>query len=512
MSRRLLRATAGVSLMTVLSRVLGLVREIIFATHFGATAGMDAFLVAFKIPNFMRRLFAEGAFSQAFVPIFSQQYSQHDQSQLKQTVQYVAGTLALILFVIAVLGILSSALWIALFAPGFAHDPAKFNLAQFMLRLTFPYIFFISLTALAGGVLNTFSRFLVPAFTPVLLNIAIIAMVWYLAPHLAHPVVAAAWGVLLAGIIQFLFQLPFLYRIGMLVWPKWGWHQPVVRRLVKLMVPVLFGASVAQISLLLDTIFASFLPTGSVSWLYYSDRLMQFPLGIFGVALSTVVLPVLSKHHGRQDQEGYNRSLDWALKLVMLFGVPAASGLAILSGPLIAALFGYHQFNHFDVLMSQRSLIAFSFGLLFFIAVKVLVSAFYARQNMRTPVKIAAVAMLTNLIFNGLLIGPLAHVGLALATSISAIVNVTLLVWFLFRLKIYRPCQGWSRILIATVLATLVMGAALFWLSPLVTTWLQWHLLTRLWHLLALIALAVCLYLIVLALCGIRKRHLVFDE
>ena len=509
MSRRLLKSTVGVGAMTVLSRLLGLVREVVFATVFGATAGMDAFLVAFKIPNFMRRLFAEGAFAQAFVPIFAAQYTDDNPQQLRQTVQYVAGTLALILFVVAVIGMLTSAVWITVFAPGFVHDPAKFSLAQHMLRITFPYLFFISLTALAGGVLNTFSRFLVPAFTPVLLNVSIIALVWWVAPHLQHPVVAAAWGVLLAGVVQLLFQLPFLYRIGMLVWPKWGWHQPVVKRLIKLMVPVLFGASVAQISLLLDTIFASFLPTGSVSWLYYSDRLMQFPLGVFGVALSTVVLPVLAKRHSLKDQAAYNQSLDWALRLVVLLGVPAAVGLAVLSGPLVATLFGYHRFNAFDVTMSQHSLVAFAAGLLFFIAIKVLVSAFYARHNMKTPVKIAVVAMFTNLVFNAILTVPLAHVGLALATSIAACINVVLLVWALLRSKIYQPTCAWWRIGFAVILSTVLMGLMLFYCSPSLTHWLAWSAFTRVLHLVGLIVGAVLIYCAVLICAGLRRRHLV---
>jgi len=505
----LFKSTFIVSGMTFLSRILGLIREMIFATHFGANAGMDAFLVAFKIPNFMRRLFAEGAFAQAFVPIFAECKTTQDHATLKQNLGYVAGTLALIVFVVAMIGMVTSAIWISVFAPGFIDDPYKFHLAQSMLRITFPYIFFIALTALAGSILNCYSRFAVPAFTPVLLNVCIIGSVFWIAPHLTHPIVGAAMGVCLGGVVQLLFQLPFLYRISMLVLPKWGWHQPIVKKVITLMVPALFGASVAQISLLLDTIFASFLPTGSVSWLYYSDRLMQFPLGVFGVALSTVALPSLARHVAQKNEAHYRHALAWALRLVLLLGVPAAVGLGVLSGPLIATLFGYHQFNATDVVMSQRSLIAFSGGLLFFIAVKVLVSAFYSRQNMKTPVRIAVICMISNLILNAILIWPLAHVGLALATSLSALLNVSLLLHGLHRRQIFRFHHAWWLPLLATILSVLIMAGMLYWLSPDLTTWLQWHWLARVWHLFLYILLAGIVYFACLMLCGIRKRHFV---
>lgn len=507
MSSKLFKSTIVVGFMTLLSRILGLLREMVFATQFGATGSMDAFLVAFKIPNFMRRLFAEGAFAQAFVPVFAAQSESGDREQMRQTVRFISGTLAVIVLLVALVGMATSMVWVSLFAPGFVDEPQKFDLAQQMLRITFPYIFFVSLTALAGGVLNSLHKFAVPAVTPVLLNLAIIGSVLGLSSGFQDPVVAAAYGVLMGGIIQLLWQLPFLYRVGMLVKPVWGWSQPVVRRVIKLMVPVIFGASVAQISLLFDTIFASFLKTGSVSWLYYSDRLVQFPLGVFGVALSTVVLPTLSKQHV-SDQRAYNRSLDWALRLVIVLGIPAAVGIAVLSGPMVATFFGYDAFSTHDVIMSRNSLVAFAVGLVFFIAVKVLVSAFYARQQMKTPVKIAAVSMLCNLLFNAILIWPLAHVGLALATSLGALVNVSLLYWQLRKQHIYQPESAWGRTWVATSIACLGMVSLLYWLSPNIQIWATWTAGQRIWHLLLLILSAKVVYVLLLYLCGIRKQNL----
>ncbi len=508
-TKRLLRSTLLVSSLTFISRVLGLLREVVFANVFGASAGMDAFLVAFKIPNFLRRLFAEGAFSQAFVPVLSQEKEHGNRQHLKELIAHVAGTLALIVFVVALIGMLASSLFIWIFAPGFSDEPAKFELASHLLRITFPYIVFISLTALAGGVLNCFSRFSVPALTPVLLNVSLILASLFLAPYFhQQPVVAVAWGVLIAGAMQFLLQLPFLCRLGVLSWPRWGWRHPGVRRLLKLMIPALFGASVVQLSLLLDTIFASFLKTGSVSWLYYSDRLMQFPLGVFGVALSTVVLPHLSTQYTKQDNDSFNKALDWAQRMVVIIGLPASAGLMLLSGPLLATLFQHGQFNRDDVLMSQQSLIAFSLGIIFFIWVKVLVSAFYSRQKMKAPVKIATIAMISNLLLNAMLIGPLAHTGLALATSLSAMINGGLLFLVLYRTGVYQPQRGWWLWWLRVAIATGTMSLIIWLLQAPINTWFQWSTATRVWHLLLLVVLGKAVYCIVLYALGIRRKHL----
>jgi putative peptidoglycan lipid II flippase len=322
-------------------------------------------------------------------------------------------------------------------------------------------------------------------------------------------VVAAAWGVSVAGLVQLLFMLPYLRKIGLLVKPKWGWHHPGVQKIIKLMIPALFGASIAQISLLLDTIFASFLKTGSVSWLYYSDRVMQFPLGILGVALSTVVLPHLSRQHAVQDFNEYNRSLDWALRLVVILAMPSALALALLAGPILVTLFQYGRFNMYDVQMTEYSLWAFSFGLLFFIAVKIAVAAYYARQDMRTPVKIGIIAVAVNMVLNAILIWPLAHAGLALATGIGSMVNTSLLIWGLYKQKIYQPRAGWLKVWSASIVANIVMGAVLYLLSGNLMAWHDWHPLMRAIHLLGLIVVGSVSYFVILFACGIRKRDFV---
>ena len=506
MSRKLLKSTVVFAGMTFVSRVLGLVREMVFASFFGATAGMDAFLVAFKIPNFLRRLFAEGAFAQSFVPVLSETKAKHDEATLRELVQRTAGTLAVIVFIIAMIGMLTSAVWIAIFAPGFLHDPAKFELSTRLLRITFPYLFFISLTALSGAVLNTYGKFAVPAFTPVLLNVTLILFTILLSHHFEYPVEAVAWGVLVAGIVQFLFQLPFLWKLRLLTWPKWGWHFPLVRKVLKLMVPILFGASVTQIGLLIDTVFASFLKTGSVSWLYYSDRLMQFPLGVFGVALSTVILPHLSRHHAMKNDREYKHALDWALKMVVLFAIPAALGLLLLSGPLLSTLFEYGKFNYFDVRMAQQSLAMFALGLPFFITVKVLVTAFYSRQNMKTPVKIAVIALLVNIIGNATLIWPMAHAGIALSTSIASLVNVGLLFFILSKQKIFQAQPGWGRIWCTLIIGCTVMAALIFIFNVPLNRWNQWHGLIRAGHLAILVGVGIVSYLTVFFI--LARKHI----
>lgn len=507
MSKKLLKSTAVVGSMTFLSRILGLVREIVFATTFGATAYMDAFLVAFKIPNFMRRLFAEGAFSQAFVPVLSEVKTKEDHAAVKDLIAHVAGLLGLVVFVISLLGMVIAGLVVAIFAPGFWHDPAKFNLAESLLRVMFPYLFFIALTALSGGVLNTYSKFAVPAFTPVLLNVVLILMSLYAAPHFAQPETAIAIGVVIAGVVQLAFQLPFIYRLGLLAWPKIKLAHPGVKKILKLMVPALFGASVVQIGLLVDTIFASFLQTGSVSWLYYSDRLMQFPLGVFGVALATVVLPHLSKQHALQDTEGYSKALDWAVRLVILMAVPAAVGLCVLAKPIIATIYQYGHFDLYDAQKARWSLMAFSSGLLFFIWVKVMVSAFYARQDMKTPVKIACVALACNVAFNFILVWPLAYVGIALSTAIAALVNTTALFVILHKRGIYKAHCNWWHVLFSVLVSSGVMGVILWWFAR--GDWAAMHMLTRVWHLALLLVVGVVSYVVLLALTGMRKKHFV---
>lgn len=515
MSRSLLRSTGVVGAMTLLSRVMGFVRDVVFAVSFGAGPGMDAFLVAFKIPNFMRRLFAEGAFSQAFVPVLAETKTRGGEADVKALVDVVAGTLFGVLLLITVIGVVAAPLLIALFAPGFIHDGHKFHLSVDLLRLTFPYLLFISLTAFAGGILNTYNRFAVPALTPVLLNICLIAVALWLAPHFERPVMALAIGVFIAGVAQLAFQWPFVRRLGLLPRPRWGWRDPMVQRIMRLMLPVLFGSSVTQISLLLDTIIASFLATGSVTWLYFSDRLMEFPLGVFTLAISTVILPNLSARHAEASAEDFSATLDWALRMLMLIAAPAMVGLFLLAGPLVATLFYHREFQVHDVIMTRYSLMAFAFGMMGFSLVKVLVPGFYARQDTMTPVRCGITAMITNMVLNVVFVGtilvlhlPAAHTGLALATSIGAFVNAGLLFRYLRRDDTYRPAAGWGVLGLRLFVANLAMGVVLVWLAGPLARWLAWDAATRAWHLAVTVLAGAMVYFGILAVCGLRPRHI----
>lgn len=506
MSKGLLRSTSWVGFNTLLSRIFGFARDVILAQIFGATAGMDAFLVAFKLPNFMRRLFAEGAFSQAFVPVLAEYQSTRSHAEVKSFIARIQGTLGTVLLGFVALSILLAPLLVIIFAPGFLQGDLRFHLASHMLCITFPYLFFIALTALAGAALNTYGSYGVPAFTPVLLNVVLIFMALQ-AAHFTTPVYALAWGVFIAGIVQFLFQLPFLAKKDLLSLPQLGFHDPGVRKVMRLMVPALFGVSVAQISILVDTLFASFLPQGSVSWLYYADRITQFPLGIFGTAIATVILPFLARDRAKADHESYSHTLDWAIRLLMLVGLPAAVALLILSGPLLATLLYYGKFTILDVRMSSESLMAYSIGLLSFMLIKVFASGFYGRQNIKTPVKIAAVAMLSNIIFNGILIWPLAQAGLALATSLSATLNAGLLLYFLLKHRVYRPRTGSLKVSLQITVATAVMAAFLFVFAGHLDHWLQQSMSWRILHLLLGILSAMLIYALALGLLGLRPRH-----
>ncbi|ALA23909.1 murein biosynthesis protein MurJ [Piscirickettsia salmonis] len=509
MSRSLLKSISIVSLMTLLSRLLGFVRDMVFAHLFGAGAEMGAFLVAFKIPNFMRRLFAEGAFSQAFVPIFSEYKEKQTLDEVRLFLSRVIGTLAVALCVVTLLGMFAAKYWVMVFAPGFIQEGAgQLTLATDLLRLTFPYLLFISLTACFAGVLNSYRRFAIPAVTPVILNIVLIIAAFLGVNYGSeHGIYAVAWGVMVAGVAQLCFLLPALQRQNMLVWPRWGWQSPGVQRVLKLMGPAIFGASVAQISLLLDTVFASFLKTGSIAWLYYSDRLMQFPLGMLGVALSTVCLPHLSTYFSRGDEKNFAKVIDWSLRLVLLLAVPAALGLALISGPLLTTLFQYGAFSPEDVLQAQKSLIAFAIGLIAFIAIKVLVSAFYARQNVKTPVRIAVWAMGLNLLLNAVLFIPLAHAGLALATSLAAIFNMAALYYGLIKQGIYRVSHLWWQVCWKVIIASSFMSALCYFGVPKTAIWLKWQAGQRFMGLALVIVAVVGLYFLALYCLGIRKHH-----
>ena len=513
---KLLKSTATVGSATILSRILGFVRDVVLAKMFGASGETDAFFLAFRIPNFMRRLFAEGSFSLAFVPVLSEYRATGDREALRDLIDHVTGTLAAILLVLVSVGILAAPLVLSIFAPGWLADGRpEFDLSAGMLRITFPYIMLISLTALSAGILNTFERFLIPALTPVLLNLSLIAAALLLADHLAVPVTALAWGVLAAGIAQLLLQIPALVRLGLMPRPRWGWRHSGVRRIMKLMIPTLFGSSVAQVNLLVDSIIATFLVTGSVSWLYYSDRLLEFPLGVLGIALATVILPNLSRKHAQASTAEFSATLDWALRLAIIITVPAAVGLVILSGPILITLFQYDAFQPDDVRMSTYSLIAYSAGLPAFIAVKVLAPGYYARQDTATPVKIAVAAMVTNmglnLLFVGLLLqrgfeGP--HAGLALASSAAAYLNAALLFRGLRKRQVYTPERGWPRLWIAIVLACTTMAALLFFMTHDIESWLQASAVLRIKNLSLTIVFGVIVYIFVCMVAGLKTHDL----
>ena len=501
--------------MTLLSRVLGLARDIVIARFYSAGIEADAFFVAFKIPNFMRRLFAEGAFSLAFVPVLTEYKNNKTRDETRQLINQVAGTLGLVLLLIVGVGVIASPVFVYVFAAGFIDQPEKFELTADMLRLTFPYILLISMTALAGGILNSWKQFAVPAFTPVLLNLSLIGCAIWLSPQLDVPVYALAWGVLLAGVMQMLFQLPFLYKLGLLPRPVWGWNQPGVQKVLKIMLPALFGSSVAQINLLFDTFIASFLVSGSVAWLYYSDRLLEFPLGVFGIALATVVLPNLSESHVSRGKEHFNRTLNWAVQLALLIALPAAMGLLFLSQPILSTLFQYGAFVESDTLMAGLSLMAYSFGLPAFILIKILANAFYARQDSKTPVRIGIIAMLVNMLLNVILVLYFmnytdipAHVGLALATSCSAYCNAALLLFTLHKQNYLSLPRSFLSVVLKILLASAGMSLMLFLLVADTPLWSAWDWFRRILELIKLILPAILCYALLLWIMGVRKSHL----
>ena len=470
-STGLLRSSGVVSFFTMLSRIMGLIRDVVLARVIGAEAFADVFFVAFKIPNFFRRLFAEGAFAQAFVPVLGEYRERGSRAAVRELVSRVSGTLGFSLLLITLAVVVMAPFFAALFAPSwYQEQPDKFTALGSMLRITFPYLMFISLTGVAGGILNSYDRFAVPAFTPLLLNTTLIAAALFAAPAFDQPTLALAWGVFFAGVVQLTFQLPFLQRMHMLPMPVVDWHHPGVRKILGLMAPAIFGVSVSQINLLLDTVLATFLPTGSVSWLYYSDRLAELPLGVFGVAIATVILPNLSRHHAAESTAAYSQTLEWAIKMVLLVAIPAAAALILLAQPILVALFFYGDvMTARDMQMATFSLQAYSLGVVAFMLIKVLAPGFFARQDMRTPVRIGIVAMASNMLLNLVFLVPLhlywqiGHVGLALATSVSAYLNAALLFHQLRRRQIYRTSGQWS-VFGLRLLAALAAMLAVVWL------------------------------------------------
>ncbi|MEW6676466.1 MAG: murein biosynthesis integral membrane protein MurJ [Pseudomonadota bacterium] len=500
----LLRALASISSMTLLSRILGFARDAIIARVFGAGMAMDAFVVAFKLPNLLRRLFAEGAFSQAFVPILAEYRNQRGDTETHLLINRVATMLFVVIMGVAALGVLGAPLVILLVAPGFSAEPDKFALTVDLMRIVFPYIVFMSLVALAAGVLNTWSRFMLPAFTPVLLNVAMILAAVVAAPWFDPPILALAWGAFLGGVLQLGLQWHGLKRLGMV--PRWDWapKDPGVRRILMLMAPAALGVSVAQISLILNTVFASFLGTGSVSWLYFADRLMEFPSGMLGVALGTLLLPSLARHYADNDPAEYSKLMDWGLRMTLVLAAPAAVGLGVLATPLIATLFQYGEFGAHDLEMTRQALVAYSIGLVGIILVKVLAPGFYARQNIKTPVKIAIFTLLATQALNLVFIWHLKHAGLALAIGLGACINAGILYYQLRKQGVFQPQPGWAVFLTKLAVALALMGAGLWFAAGETDLWLGYAFPWRLGHLAALVSGGMAVYFAALWAMGFR--------
>ena len=509
----LLGSSFVVSIGTMLSRVLGLARDVVLANLLGAAPNADAFFVAFKIPNFLRRLFAEGAFSQAFVPVLTETREQGSHEAVRHLVDRVAGVLGGSLFVLTALAMVMAP-WVALiFAPGFSRDVAKLALTADLIVWTFPYLFLISLTGFCGAILNTYGRFSVPAYTPVLLNLSLItaAVVW--APTMPEPALGLAMGVTLAGVVQLLFQLPSLRALKLTPRPVWDTKDEGVRKILMLMVPALFGVSVSQINLLFDTVLASLLPDGSVAWLYYSDRLTELPLGVFAIAIATVILPTLSALNTRAEPEEFSQTLAWAMRNVLLIAVPATVALWLLAEPILATLFQYGAFTDRDVEMAAASLRAYTVGLGGFMLIKVLAPGYYARQDMKTPVKIGIIAMVSNMVLNVLFVFPLmwyfemGHVGLALATSVSAWINAGLLYLGLRRGGISLTGVFEAKFVARLVVAVSMMGIAVSMMSPAVSLWLTADLSWRVGQMTLLVFVGMASFAMVLAVLGFKLNE-----
>lgn len=502
----LLKSLAAVSSMTMLSRVLGFVRDAIIARFFGAGASADAFFVAFKLPNLLRRIFAEGAFSQAFVPILAEYKNQQGDEATRTFIAYIAGMLTLILALVTAGGIVAAPWIIYVTAPGFVDSADKYALTTSLLQVTFPYIFLISLASLAGAILNTWNRFSVPAFAPTLLNVSMIFFAVFLAPYFDPPIMALAWACLVGGVLQLVYQLPHLKKIGMLVLPKISFRNSGVWRVIRLMGPAILGVSVAQISLIINTIFASFLQSGSVSWMYYADRLMELPSGVLGVALGTILLPSLAKSFTSGNHVEYRRLMDWGLRLCFLLALPCAVALAILSEALTVSLFQYENFSAFDALMTQRALVAYCVGLMGMIVVKILAPGFYSRQNIKTPVKIAIATLILTQLMNLAFIGPLQHAGLALSIGLASCFNAGVLYWQLRKQDIFKPLAGWGKFLAKLVFGLAVMVAVLFGLLYLLPAWDQGGMLMRMLRLMLVVIVGATSYFIALYMTGFRPR------
>jgi putative peptidoglycan lipid II flippase len=486
----------------------------VYAQVFGASALMDAFLIAIKIPNFLRRLFSDGAFSQGFVPVITEYRHKRSHEETRELVSGVAGTLGAMLFVVSVIGVIAAPVLVFLFAPGFKGTESKFEQAAQMLRLTFPYIFFVSLTALFGAVLNSYGRFAIPALTSTLMNVVMIVVTAWLAVGSTNPGLVMSAGVFVAGALQTLVQLPSVAKLGLLSWPTWRPAAEGVRRISRLMLPGILGSSIGQVGLLLDSFIASFLVDGSIAWLYFADRLMEFPLGVFSIALATVILPGLSAHHAKASKEPFSATLDWALRLTLLLTTPAAVGMLVFAGPITATIFGRGQFNAHDVRMTSYALMTYSFGMLFMSLVKVLAPGFFARQDTSTPVRVGMISLGVNIALNLAIVLPAAHAGfpaphalLAVSTSLAAALNTVLLLRGLRKAGVYKPAAGWPALIARIVAASVVMAGVLLWLGADMESWMALGAMARAGRCALCVGGAAALYFGVLYALGLRYRH-----
>ncbi|WP_024872194.1 murein biosynthesis integral membrane protein MurJ [Tolumonas lignilytica] len=514
MSKKLIKSGLMVTTATFASRILGLVRDIAIAHLLGAGIASDVFFFANRIPNYLRRLFADGAFNQAFVPVMTEYREMGDKTAVRELLSAASGTLGLIITIVTVLGVLGSTVLSALFGWGWFmawwhNEPGaeKFELASLLLKITFPYLWFVTFTAMSGAVLNTYGRFGVSSFTPTFLNVSLIATAWWIAPHTGKPEIALAVGTFVGGFIQLIYQIPYLYKMRFLVKPKWAWHHPGVTKIRSLMLPAIFGVSVSQINLMFNTMLASFLATGSISYLYYSDRLLEFPLGMFAVAISTVILPSLAKRHVDADPLRFSQTMDWGVRMVLFLGLPAMVGIMVLREPILRVLFMRGEFGAHEVQMAGGSLLASTSGLLSLMLARVLAPGFHARQDTKTPVRYGMHSMAANMIFNAILIYPLGYIGLALSTALSGTVNAISLFQGLYRRQIYRPGKETVIFLIRLAMATLLMGGVLVWLCAPLSSWTAWSQWRSVLELSKLIGIALVAYGLGMGLVGLRPRH-----
>ncbi|MDC0181464.1 murein biosynthesis integral membrane protein MurJ [Candidatus Thioglobus sp.] len=509
MSKSFIRSSSIVSAMTFISRILGLIRDFIIARLFGANELTDAFLVAFRIPNFFRRLFAEGAFSQAFLPILAETKANENDIEVQLVINHIATKLLSVLMIITLIAVVAAPLVIFIFAWGFYFkaDSSQFNLASDMLRITFPYLLLISLTALSGSILNTYDNFTVPAFTPVLLNISLILSAIYLSQYLNNPIMALAWGVLIGGILQLAFQIPFLRKIKKLPKLQFGYHK-TIDTLKKRMLPALFGVSVSQINLLVDTMIASTLIAGSVSWLYYSDRLLELPLALIGIALATVALAKLSNYHALKDTENFIKTINKALIIALIFGFPACLGLILYSKELIITLFQYGEFSVNSAIKTSYSLQAYGSGLMAFIAIKIFAPVFLSRGDTKTPVKAGIVAMVSNIILNLILVQFYGHIGLAAATSLSALLNASILYFYLIKQSIFKFDAAFYKMLTRVIFAVTLMSSYIMFFDTNIEAYFDSSIFDRCWLLFKSIAISASIYFLSLFFFGVRFKDL----